>query len=475
LTLSSPTSVDPTQAVHMSVPDQRTPPDHPPGGSEPRPADPPSRHITPEPDYLSEATYAATRRPVEQAATLLPHAYRSQSFYELERQQVFARSWVAVTLAEKVAQPGQVVTASVAGMPIIVTRDGEGELRAFHNVCRHRGTQLVTGDCALRRFRCPYHSWTYALDGRLLGSPLFEGSDIPADQQALFDTSHRRGFDKRDYGLLPVRVAAWGHILFVNLSEASPPLDEWLGDLPDRLAGYRLGESVAVGELTYDVRANWKLIAENFMEYYHLPWVHPELAKVSRVDDHHRFQGPGMYTGTCTTPISQDPSTSGWLSLPSTPGLNDDDAISGRFLWVTPNLAISVLPTHTFTIIVTPDGPDRTREQAVLNVHRDIAADTDASALADLTRFWDHLNREDIEIVERGQLGVSSDAFPGGPMCYRFEEPLHRFQNMVIDRMVGIDRIPEGDPRGDTSIVTASSPATGSTQTEPDPSVGVRA
>lgn len=459
----------------MSVPDRPTPTDHRQGASESRTTGPSAWHAPAEPDYLSDDTYAATRRPVEQATTLVPQAYRSPSFYELERRQVFARSWVAVTLAEKVAQPGQVVTASVAGMPIIVTRDGDGELRAFHNLCRHRGTQLVAEDCSLRRFRCPYHSWTYALDGRLLGSPLFEGSDIPPDQQALLDTSHRRGFDKRDYGLLPVRIGAWGHVVFVNLSEESPALEKWLGDLPDRLAGYRLDESVAVGELAYDVRANWKLIAENFMEYYHLPWVHPELAKVSRVEDHHRFQGPGMYTGSCTTPISQDPSTSGWLSLPLTPGLDADDAISGRFVWVTPNLAIAALPTHTFTIIVTPDGPDRTREAAVLSLHRDIAAEADVSALAELTRFWDHLNREDIDIVERGQRGVSSDAFPGGPMCYRFEEPLHRFQNMVIDLMVGIDRIPEGDPRGDTSIVTATSSGSRQTEPEPDPTVGAQA
>jgi choline monooxygenase len=406
-------------------------------------------------DYVSESTYVATRRPVEDATTLIPQAYRSSRFFELERRQVFGRGWVAVTFAEKVAQPGQVVTATVAGMPIVVTRDQEGELRAFHNVCRHRGTQLVTEDCSLRRFRCPYHSWTYALDGRLLGAPLFAGSDIPEDQQALFDTSHARAFDVEQYGLHPLRVGSFGHVVFVDLAADGPALDDWLGDLGVRLAGYRLDESVTVGSMSFDVAANWKLVAENFMEYYHLPWVHPELAKVSRVEDHHRFQGPGMYTGMCTSPISQDPSTSGWLSLGTTPGLDEDDAVSGRFIWVFPNLAIAAVPTHTFSIILEPVSPALTREQVALSVHREVAADVAPETIDELRRFWTEVNREDIDIVERGQIGVSSAAFTGGPMCYRFEEPLHRFQNMVIDRMVGLDRIPAGDPRGDTSIVGA--------------------
>jgi choline monooxygenase len=406
------------------------------------------------PDFTAVATYAATRRPVEQATTLLPDAYRSPDFFALERQRVFVRSWVAVAVCDDLAEPGQVVTASVAGMPIVVTRDRGGELRAFHNVCRHRGTQLVAQDTQLRRFRCPYHSWTYALDGRLLGAPLFAGSGIPVEQQALFDTGHT-DFDPDRYSLLPVRVASFAHVVFVNLCHEGPSLEEWLGDLPDRLAGYRLDEGVAVRRMSFEVTANWKLIAENFMEYYHLPWVHPELAKVSRVEDHHRFQGSGMYCGMATSPISVDPSTSGWSGLPPTPGLDAVDAVSGRFVWVFPNLAVAVLPTHTFTLILTPEGPDRTRERAVLSLNRDLSDDADPGALDQLAGFWDHVNREDIDIVQRGQAGISSAAFQGGPMCFRFEEPLHRFQNMLIDRMVGVDRIPPGDPAGDTPFVPA--------------------
>ena len=396
--------------------------------------------------YLREETYAATRRPVESARTLLPDAYRDRAFYDREQERLFAASWVAVTFAERVAEAGQVVTATVAGQPVIVTRDHTGALRAFHNVCRHRGTQLVDADCRLRRFRCPYHSWTYGLDGELLGAPLFEGSDIPEDQREIFDTSHARDFRRSDHGLLPVHVERWGHLVFVNLNVGARPFADWVGDLPERLGGYALDATEIVVERTYDVAANWKLAAENYMEYYHLPWVHPELVKTSRVEDHHRFQGPGMYCGMTTSPLTRDPEGTGWSSLPPVPGLDEADADAGRFVWLFPNVALAVLPNHVFTILARPDGPGRTIEDTVISLHRAASGLADAGALEELERFWDVINREDIDVIERVQRGLASRAFPGGPMCYRFEEPVHRFQNMVIDRMVGSDRIPEGDP-----------------------------
>jgi choline monooxygenase len=400
-------------------------------------------------DFVREQTYAATRAPVDFASTLLPEAYRSSEFFTVEQQRVFASGWVAVAHTSDVARPGQVVTATVADESIIVTRDNDGVLRGFFNVCRHRASRLVVEPhCELKRFRCPYHSWAYGLDGRLLGAPLFEGSGIPPDQRALFDTSRLPAFDKADYGLLPVHVAAWGNLVFASLADDPMPLHTWLGDLPQRLAGYRLEEMSVVAELSYDVEANWKLIAENFMEYYHLPWVHPELVKVSRVEDHHRFQGPGMYTGMATSPITRD-SESGWSTLPPVAGLEGADAVSGRFIWIFPNAAIAVVPNHVFTLITTPVAHDRSHERATVCLPAGVADTPDvAAALRKLVAFWDHVNIEDIDIVERVQQGISTTAYAGGRMCFRFEEPLHRFQNMVIDRMVGIDRVPEGDGDG---------------------------
>jgi choline monooxygenase len=201
------------------------------------------------------------------------------------------------------------------------------------------------------------------------------------------------------------------------------------------------------------VAANHKLIAENFTEYYHLPWVHPELSRVSRPDDHHRWQGPGRYTGMRTTPVARNTDAGGWDGPAPLSTLRGEDADSGRFVLLFPNAAISVLPNHAFVLLNRPVAADRTVETAVLLTHPEAVASPGLQEGLDaLEKFWDLVNRQDLEIVEQVQLGLQNPAYTGGRMCYRFEEPLHRFQNMVVDRMVGLDRVPAGDPtpvRGD--------------------------
>ncbi|MGE3288792.1 MAG: aromatic ring-hydroxylating dioxygenase subunit alpha [Pseudonocardia sp.] len=400
--------------------------------------------------FTDESVYAATRLPVELASTLLPDAYTSPGFFALERERVFAGSWVAVGIASDVDRPGACLVVEVAGRSIIVTRHRDGELRAFHNVCRHRATRLLDPDARevgrRGRIRCPYHGWAYDTDGACLGTPLFEGSGVPAGEEPVFDTSVAKGFDRADHGLLPVAVDTWGFLLFVNLADDPAPLHAQLGDLAQRLGSYRLDEWRPRRRRTYDVAANHKLVGENFMEYYHLPWVHPELNQVSRFADHHRWQGPGMYTGMCTTPVSRNTEAGGWDGLRPLRSLDGHDADSGRFVWLFPATALVVLPNHAFVLFCSPTGPDRTVETAVLLSHPEALDDPDAEqALDRLEKFWDLVNRQDLEIVERVQDGIRNPAYRGGRMCFRFEEPLHRFQNMVIDRMVGIDRIPGGD------------------------------
>ncbi|AXB42447.1 aromatic ring-hydroxylating oxygenase subunit alpha [Amycolatopsis albispora] len=409
----------------------------------------PARPVDPA-RFTDESTYRATRLPVELASTLLPDAYAAPEFFAVERERVFATGWVAVGIAADVDRPGACVVAEVAGRSIIVTRDRNGSLRGFHNVCRHRATRLLGPDARevgkRGRIRCPYHNWTYDTDGTCLGTPLFEGSDVPAGQEAIFDTSVAKGFDRADYGLLPVAVDTWGPFLFANLAADPEPLATHLGDLPRRFAAYRLDEWVPRRRRTYDVAANYKLVGENFMEYYHLPWVHPELNQVSKVADHHRWQGPGRYMGMCTTPVSRNTEAGGWDGLRPLSSLGGQDADSGRFAWLFPSTALVVLPNHAFVLLNQPVAANRTIETAVLLTHPECLGDPEAEqGLDQLEKFWDLVNRQDLHIVEEVQRGIENPAYRGGRMCFRFEEPVHRFQNMVIDRMVGIDRVPGGD------------------------------
>jgi choline monooxygenase len=412
-------------------------------GNPPRPVQPDA--------FTREETYVATRLPVELASTLIPDAYVSPEFHALELETVFGRSWVPVCVGEELPEPGSFVVVDVAGRSLIVCRNREGELRAHHNVCRHRGSRLVIDRAGRvqRFFQCPYHAWAYDLDGVCLGTPLFTPeSGIPKEQQGAFDMSGVREFDKADHGLHPVRVDAWGGLVFVCLDSEAPSLLEELGDLPERLAGYRLGEQRLLRRVEYEIHANWKLVAENFSEYYHLPWVHPGLVKVSPLKAHHRWQGAGMYVGFCTSPIAANTDDGGWHGLPALSSLGEDDAVSARFVWLFPNVAINALPNHTFLMLARPTAAGFTEEVTYLLAHPESvegAGDAIEGEVDALVAFWDEVNREDIGIVERVQLGLADTAYTGGRMCYRFEEPVHRFQNMVVDRVLGVRRVPPGD------------------------------
>ena len=399
--------------------------------------------------FLREDTYAKTRLPVDFASTLIPDAYTSPDFHELEQQQVFGKSWVPVCVADEIPNPGDYLVVEVGGRSIIVTRNKQGELRALHNVCRHRGARLCEGSGnAKRAFSCPYHAWAYDHDGNCLGTPLFEGEvEIPEAARAAFDMTDVKGFDKADMSLHPARVAQWNFLVFVCLDPDTPELEHELGDLTERLAGYRLGEYRLQRRVEYDIAADWKLIGENFMEYYHLPWVHPALVKVSPMEDHYRWQGPGKYVGFCTWPVAPNSEDGGWKGLPPVTFVEGQDAEAARFVWLFPNIAINVMANHVVLLLARPDGVGRTAEVVYLLSHPDsIAASADPEADIDaLLAFWDEVNKEDIGIVERVQDGLRNPVYEGGRMCYRFEESCHRFQNMVVDRMLGIADVPPGD------------------------------
>ena len=404
--------------------------------------------------WRSPGFWADIRPRVWSALGLPPTVYADGAFFADEQSRLFGRAWTGVALSAELSGPGRLLVRSVAGKSVLLTRSGE-QLRGFMNTCRHRGTELAKEDCDIAgRIQCPYHRWSYSTDGRLLAAPLFEASP-PSD------------FDPADWRLVPVRVDTWGPIVFVCFDEQTPPLDVWLGDLPQRLSGYRLDEwepaDLDGAVCTFDVEANWKLLVENFAEYYHLPWVHPKLARVSRVRDHYRYQGPGMYCGQTTTPVSSDKHDD-WAVLPAVGGLDASDAASGRFVAVFPNVLLAVLPNHMFIVLLEPLDTGRTLEHCTFLFPPGTAPPADdepgwqrfAEAFETTRRFWIEVNDEDIDICERVQRGLSRGGAPPGPMAPRFEEPLNRFHNMTADLMtletVAGLAVPAGDRPGEADL-----------------------
>lgn len=398
-------------------------------------------HTEEESKYTSKSRYEKTRLPVEEATTLPPDSYYSEQFHKVESQSVFGHAWTCVGYTCQVDEPGKMLTAQISGQPIVVTRDKQGVLRGFYNVCRHRASILVTEDTILERFRCPYHSWTYDLTGKLLNCPLFAMSGS-CKSYGGEDGSGAAMFNKEDYSLLPIKVSTWGCFIFANLSTNAEPLSDYLGDLPQIYKNFPLHELVLVRRKKYEIQSNWKLIAENFLEYYHLPWVHPELCEVSAINMHKRNQGSGMYMSFYAHPLLKGGSAIDVDQLPPMPNLNTEEKNSGYFPYIFPNLALFLFPHHLFVLLMNSDASTHTSESGDLLVHPSVLHEPQAQTKIDaMFEFYDMVNKQDILAVERVQQGIQVRAYPGGRMSYRFEEPVHRFQNMVIDYMTGEKRI----------------------------------
>ena len=197
------------------------------------------------------------------ARTLAGRFYTSPEVFTLERERIFASRWVCVGREQEIAEPGSYMTCEVAGESLIVLRDRSGGVRAFFNVCRHRGTRICTEVSGRfsQTIQCPYHAWTYALDGKLVGAPSMEGTP---------------GFDKIDFPLHRAHIANWEGFLFVDLAATPEPFERAFAPILDRFARYRMPTLNAVRRIDYDVAANWKLIFQNYSECYHCPTAHPQ-------------------------------------------------------------------------------------------------------------------------------------------------------------------------------------------------------
>ena len=342
----------------------------------------------------------------------LPRAYyTSEEVYREEADRIFARRWMCVGRAEQIASPGDYFLAEVAGESLIVVRDKQEGPRGFFNVCRHRGTRLCenTSGRLNGTIQCPYHGWTYGLDGRLLGAPHMSETD---------------GFDTADFPLHSAALGAWDGFLFVNLETPPTALEAALAPLARKFAAWRLAELRAFRRIEYDVRANWKLFFQNFSECYHCPRIHPELTRLShyRSGANDLTEGPILGGYMTIDPPGDSLTLSGQAACPQPVGpLGDDDRRRVYYYSVFPNLFLTLLPDYAMWHTLWPLAPDRTRIVCEW-LFASGAVRPPAPGPEDAIAFWDRTNRQDWHVCELAQQGVSSRAYTPGP--YAVQESL---------------------------------------------------
>ena len=337
--------------------------------------------------------------------------YSDPAVLRLERERIFRRVWQYAGRADQVAEPGAFFTCDLAGAPVVVVRDKEERLRAFLNVCRHRGSLVCEGAGRRETLQCPYHAWTYGLDGSLRAAPRSE---------------REPGFDKAELGLVPVSVDAWGPFVFVNPDGAAAPLADTLGELPDLVAasGLELDSLRFLKRSGGEYEASWKVCCENFLECYHCQVAHPGFSKVVdiSVDAYLLEQSPTFST-------QYGPVRETWKGDFDPRGPIE----RGQFHFLWPNLTLNIMPGHPNLSIgpILPTGPERTARFLDYFVGQDV----EQAWIDDMLEFDEQVGAEDLVLVERVQKGLRGGGLEHGRLMGESEQLIAQFQGLLLDAL----------------------------------------
>lgn len=376
---------------------------------------------------LTTAELATVRREYRGASLLPARTYHDPAIFGWERANILRRDWVMVGREEDVAEPGTYMLAELDGDPLIVVRGKDAVLRAFHNVCRHRGTAVVEDTFGkVVRFQCPYHAWIYDLDGRLVRAK---------------HTEDLGDFSFEGFGLASVRLETWQGFVFLSLDPDAAQLSAQLGDLVDHWNRFDFTSLRSAKRIEYEVHANWKFIAENYSECYHCPGVHPQLNRLTPYDLGGDFDPTGAWQG-------------GWMELvdgvetmaldgghgsrdgrPSMRGITAEDERRVYYYVLWPTTFLSIHPDYLLAHRLVPQGPDRTTVVCdwLFEAETIAAPGFDPS---DAVAFWDLTNSQDWHVCELQQRGTRSSSWVAGRYSNQ-EASVHAFDQMVADRYAG--------------------------------------
>ena len=337
-------------------------------------------------------------------ATMLPQDYyTSESVFEREMERVFSKKWLFAGHQSQISERGDFFLFSIGKESLIITRDRAGEVRAFFNICRHRGARVCNESVGtfVGGIQCPYHAWTYSLDGKLIGAPHMDEVE---------------GFDKRDYPLRPVSTALWEGLVFVNLSPEPEPFENDFAPLLGKFSRWHLPELQQVHQTVYEVDANWKLLFQNYSECYHCPSVHPVLNKLTpyRNSANDLDEGPFLGGPMQMSMKGGSMTMSGQRCALPLGQVSGEDLDLVYYYTIFPSLFLSFHPDYVLIHRAQPIAANQTRIICEWYFHPDAIADPgfDASGAIE---FWDMTNRQDWHLCTISQQGISSRGYVPGP------------------------------------------------------------
>ncbi|MDC8831929.1 aromatic ring-hydroxylating oxygenase subunit alpha [Alteromonas gilva] len=352
--------------------------------------------------------------------------FADNDIYQQEQDKIFARGWASIGCAQQLKKPGDILPVTIAGVSLIAVRNKNGEVGVFHNVCRHKAAPLVDAPCNKRTLVCPYHKWSFKLDGELMGAPRYYGRDnTPISAQ-----------DKADKGLIPVRFAIWWDIIFVNVSGDAQPFEDFIKPLDELLSGYPQHDIQMISATDYRGDVNWKLAVDNFLDGYHVPFVHSQACTVESVlEQEDLFLSEDIVGLRLANGASDKPAKTA-KQLPHFAGLPAERQGTQQWFGIFPNTLFFVDPCWVQTIVVKPTGVTSTAETlSVYVTSEDAASDEYTEEQARLSDVLNEVNQQDIELLDKLQHTRTSKVADQGNLVQAWDQVNMSFHQMWLRKM----------------------------------------
>ena len=386
-------------------------------------------------DYIDERKLSVVLESIENAHGLPNECYLEGPYNRIERKKIFENNWVVIGTGSSISEPGDTKTFNLLGIPLILLRDNNYQVRVFHNVCSHRGYKLINEDCNLKKIiRCPYHSWSYDFTGKLVATPHIGGLNV----------HKHKDFKKNDSNLKEVRSTIWLDLIMINISENAISFEEYIKPLEKRWSKFLAKKDYNLihqpkdyGYFKFEAKCNWKFAIENFCESYHLPFVHPGLNKYSKIDDHYNIQGlPNRFAGQGT--IVYNPKFKNNKNFPNFPSWPTNKDKQAEYVALFPNVMIGIHKDHYYAFWLEPINYEKTIEHMEIYYVGEEAAISDKYKSIREENFfqWKNIMSEDLDIIEGMQEGRYSPAYNGGNFSPVLDNPTHHFAKWVANSLI---------------------------------------
>ena len=385
-------------------------------------------------DILDPNKIEVVKNPIEKAHGLPNECYLNNDYLEFEKEKIFKNNWTMIGVASSVPNPGDAKPFNLLGIPILIVRNKENEVKVFHNVCSHRGFKLVDQECKLKNvIRCPYHSWSYDFNGKLTVTPHIGG----------LGKHEVEGFDKNKSNLKEIKSNIWMDLIFININSNAKAFEDFIKPLEDRWSKFiskkdqkLIRHSTDNGYFNMTVNSNWKFAIENYCESYHLPWIHPELNKVSNISDHYHIEDENLnFSGQGSNKYSQQ--FDGNIKFKCFPNWPTELSEKSEYVSLYPNVMLGIHIDHFYAFWLEPISNNQTKEHFELYYVGDESASSDE--FKDIREknfaFWQEVMNEDVTAIEGMQKGRSSPAYNGGNFSPVMDTPTLMFHKWVATNL----------------------------------------